>query len=170
MPPPEGPGLLAGAAEVDITPKLGTHLAGDACRLRPAEKVLDPLYARALVVHGSNGQGAEQRICLLSLDLCIPGGEYSYEVRRRIAERLGTAPEAVMFHLLQNHSAPSLGGHLLLTPESPYVSPDYWWVYSGDPEYQEWVIPRIMDAVERAAESLEPVTMRELFPDQARRH
>ena len=53
---------------MDITPPLGTHLAGDGVGIhRPARTVLDPLFARALVVE-SNGR----RICILAMDvLCV---------------------------------------------------------------------------------------------------
>ena len=46
----EPKGLRAGAAQVDITPPEGTHLAGSGADVhRPAEVVLDPLYAKAVV-------------------------------------------------------------------------------------------------------------------------
>ena len=56
--------LLSGAAQVDITPKMGTHLAGDVGRRRPAEILIDPLFAKALVL-----DDGERRLCILPLDL-----------------------------------------------------------------------------------------------------
>ncbi len=41
--------LCAGAARADITPSLGTQLAGDIGRCRPTEEIRDRLYANALV-------------------------------------------------------------------------------------------------------------------------
>ena len=42
--------LSAGAAMVDITPPAGTHLAGSgAGDHRPAQSVIEPLYAKAIV-------------------------------------------------------------------------------------------------------------------------
>lgn len=150
--------ILVGAAEVDITPALGTHLSGDACRLRPVEKVLHPLFARAMVA-GRADSAAEERICLLSLDLCTVGNECGESIRRQIAERFGFRFNAVMLHLMQNHSAPSLGGHELLKSDSPYVSEDIWWVYQADEGYQRFVVPRILEAVEKANAAMAPVTM-----------
>jgi hypothetical protein len=54
------PGVRAGTAQVDITPMAGTHLGGTIGTYRPAELVIDPIYAKALVldtieqlIHGS---------------------------------------------------------------------------------------------------------------------
>ena len=54
-----GKRLLAGAAEVDITPVMGTQIAGDIGRRRPAEILIDPIYAKALVLDdGQRGSSA----------------------------------------------------------------------------------------------------------------
>lgn len=133
-------------------------MGGDACRLRPVEKVLDPLHARALVVE--SGEGAERRrICFLSLDLCTPGNKVSDKIRQMVADKFGFDTKAVMFHLLQNHSAPSLGTHLLLREDSEGVSPEFWWTYTGDPRYVDYLVPKIMEAVENAIARLEPVSI-----------
>ena len=42
--------VRVGAAQVDITPKADTHLAGAIGLYRPARMVRDPLYAKAVVV------------------------------------------------------------------------------------------------------------------------
>ena len=55
--------LLAGAAQVDITPRVGTHLVGDVGRRRPTEILIDPLFAKALVL-----DDGERRLCILPLD------------------------------------------------------------------------------------------------------
>lgn len=146
--------LLVGAAETDITPAAGIHMGGDLCRFRPVEKVLDPLYARALVAESGG-----TRICLLSLDLCTPGNAISDSIREMIARRFGFDTRAVMFHLLQNHSAPSIGTHLLFTADSPYVSEELWWVCQGDPNYIEFLIPKIMEVVREAIDRMEPADM-----------
>ena len=42
--------LQIGQAAVDITPPLGTHLAGSGMgERRPAQEILDPLYAKVMV-------------------------------------------------------------------------------------------------------------------------
>ncbi|MBM3279721.1 MAG: hypothetical protein FJY95_16820 [Candidatus Handelsmanbacteria bacterium] len=59
--------LGAGAASAQITPPAGTHLSGSGMGdHRPAEVVLDPLYARAIVF-----ESAGRRLCILALDVTI---------------------------------------------------------------------------------------------------
>ncbi len=56
--------LRAGAAQVDITPPLGFSMYGYASRKGGATGVLDPLYARVLVL-----EAGETRLALVNLDL-----------------------------------------------------------------------------------------------------
>ena len=101
--------LRAGAATVDITPPLGTHLAGSgAGEHRPAETVMDPLYAKAIVFESGG-----RRVCIVILDLTIVTKDYSERIRAAIAERTGIPPEATMVQATQTHSAPSLGYFML---------------------------------------------------------
>src|SRR3954447_22590727 len=57
--------LRVGAARVDITPKKGAPMAGD-YQFRPVEGVLDPLYAKAIVVEQDGALAA-----LVVLDLSL---------------------------------------------------------------------------------------------------
>ena len=77
--------LRAGAAMIDITPPLGTHLAGSgAGEHRPAETVLDPLFAKAIVFESGG-----RRVCMVILDLTIVTQDYTDRIRAAIAERNG---------------------------------------------------------------------------------
>ena len=97
--------LKAGAAMIDITPPAGTHLAGSgAGEHRPAQAVMDPLFAKAIVFETN-----EQRVCMVILDLTIVTGSYTDQIRTAIGEQTGIAPEAIMVQATQTHSAPSLG-------------------------------------------------------------
>ena len=58
--------LKAGASQIDITPPMGTQIAGDIGRRRPVEEVRDPLFAHAIVLETD-----ERKICLLPLDLTV---------------------------------------------------------------------------------------------------
>ncbi len=146
-------GLLAGAAQVDITPAMGTQIAGDIGRRRPAEILLDPIYARALVL-----ESGATRLCVLSLDLLAADYKSVAAIRRLATERFGLVPEAVMVHTVQNHAAPSLGHHLV-TDECDLIPPEMEWFRGGDPAYDVFAIERIVDAVGQAIESLEPVSV-----------
>ena len=112
--------LRVGAAMVDITPKAGTHLAGSAGgEHRPAQSVLDPLYAKA-VVFESDGR----KLCIIALDVIIVTGEYTALIRKAAKERFGFDPDAVMVHAIQTHSAPSCG-NLMLDPDFPLDLPPH---------------------------------------------
>ena len=97
-------GFRAGAAQVEITPKMGIQLEGGIGMYRPALFVNDPIYARALVL-----ECADRKLCVLSLDIPAITVECVNKIRGRAAEEFGFDPEAVMVHSTQNHSAPGLG-------------------------------------------------------------
>lgn len=145
------PSLRAGAATVDITPPLGTHLAGAVGTYRPAEAVLEPTFARALVV-----ERAERRLCLVVLDVCLVTAEYSALIRQAATELLGCSPEAVLVCATQTHSAPTLG-HIMVDPDFPQLPPEFEFLRGGERAYYDWALPRAIEAVRRAAERVEPV-------------
>lgn len=143
--------LKVGAAQVDITPKMGTQIGGDIGRRRPAELVVDPIYAKALVLE-SGGRKA----CLLSLDLTLVTAEWTAEIRRLAAERFALAPEAVMVHPVQNHAAPYLG-HAFVRDACKLIPPEFRWLRGGDDDYHLFAVERIIEAIRLANERLEPV-------------
>ena len=143
--------FLAGAAETDLTPRLGTQIAGDIGRYRPAEFLLDPLFARALVL-----ESAGRRLCVLSLDLLAVTRPWVTEIRRRAEAEFGLRPEQVMVHSTQTHAAPTVG-HCAVSDECTLIPPDLPWLRGGDDAYNEFAVGRIIEALRRACESLEPV-------------
>jgi len=145
--------LRAGAAQVDITPPLGTQLAGDIGRHRPAEWIRDPIYARALAL-----ELGDRRLCLLSLD-CAPAPRSGYDqVRNTAAERFGLEAEAVMVHCTQNHAAPGLG-HYMISEDCDLVPDDMPWLRGADDRFIPVLHERIQEAVARAWEALQPVSL-----------
>ena len=56
-------GLKAGVAKVEITPPVGEKMWGYSARKEPAKGVLDPLYARVLVL-----EVGEKKLSLVVLD------------------------------------------------------------------------------------------------------
>lgn len=143
--------LRAGAAAVDITPPLGTHLAGAVGTYRPAQSVLEPTFARALVA-----AAGDQRLCIVVLDVCIVTAEYSAPIRQATAELLGCGPESVLVCATQTHSAPTLG-HIMVDPDFPALPPEFEFLRGGEAAYYDWALPRAIEAVRLAAERLEPV-------------
>lgn len=138
---------------MDITPWAGVQLAGDVGRYRPAKYVLDPLYARALVL-----ATPECKVCILAADLCVPVRKYLDQVRSAAAEILGISPDAVIAHLTQTHSAPGLG-HFILSEDYPGIPPELDWLRGSDLTYSAWAVERMIEAVRAASARLEEVQM-----------
>ena len=153
MEQPSGGGLRAGSAIVDITPESGTHLAGSgAGEHRPAQSVLDPLCARAVVLEAGG-----RRLCILGLDLCIVTEQFTNTVRRQAADRFGLTPEALMVHAVQTHSAPSVGP-FMLDPDFPLdVTEATEYLLGSESAYTNQVVDRSLQAIGEAQDSLEPV-------------
>jgi len=150
----ESGGLLAGSARIDITPEMGTQLAGDIGRYRPVEEIRDRLYANALAIaHG------EERVCLLSVDLLGISNEWAHEIRRRAAERWGLAESHLVIHAVQNHAAPTLG-HFFVKDECALVPDEYRWLRGGHDAYNEPTVTKCVEAIGEAISRLEPVTVR----------
>jgi len=142
--------LRAGAAQVDITPPLGTHLTGAVAQLRPAESVADPLFAKA-VVFERNGR----KLCLLALDVTIVNQPYTDQIRKAASDRFGLDPNAVMVHATQTHTAPTLGGFIFETFED--LPEDVRWIRGENPKYSALVVERSVEAIARAHDALQPV-------------
>jgi hypothetical protein len=86
------PPLKAGFAEVDISPPLGTQIAGDIGRLRPTEEIRTPIFARAAVfVQG------EVRLCVLVLAVLAIDHHGSDRIRDGAAEAFGFDRNAAIF-------------------------------------------------------------------------
>lgn len=97
--------LLAGAAHHDITPAVPVDLMGYVRRWQPAEEVLEPLLATALVLD-SDGD----RLVLLAADAVMVTQEYAARVRGLVAEQLDTTVDRVLLNVSHTHAAPFAGG------------------------------------------------------------
>ncbi len=146
--------LHAGAAQIDITPQTDIHLAGAVGQFRSAQYIYDPLYARALVL-----ENGEKKICFVSLDLTIITEDWTVKIRQAVAEECGLDPEAVMVHVTQTHSAPSLG-HFMFDESFQGTPPEMEWLRGGDPRYFDFAFERIVEVIKQANDSLQPVQLR----------
>jgi neutral ceramidase len=143
--------LTAGAAQTDITPWAGVHLSGDIGRYRPAKLILDPLFARALVL-----RSGERVMAIIALDLCIITKANCQQIRTLATERFGIEPDALMIHATQTHTAPGLG-HFMLDDDFPGIPEEYAWLRGGDPAYDDFVIAQSIEALAKAVDALQPV-------------
>src|SRR6476469_4578890 len=95
-----GGDFKAGAAWVDITPKLGTPMAGYYSE-RGAEGTHDPLKAKAIVL-----QSSETKAALVSLDLISTLRSTVEEARRLIEQETGIPGKDVMISATHSHTGP----------------------------------------------------------------
>ena len=145
--------LQAGIAEADITPKMGTQLAGDIGRPRPVEEIGDPLFVQALVITDGS-----KKLCVLSLDILAVNDPRANEFRAAVAHAIGTDFESVMMHVTQTHSAPSIGHFFCRDSCDLMPSDKSWeWLRGGDSDYDAFALKQTIDAATRANTQLEPV-------------
>ncbi|MHB0876690.1 MAG: hypothetical protein ACYC5O_11685 [Anaerolineae bacterium] len=132
------PRLRAGAATSDITPPLGTFLAGY-YHARQAVDVHDGLCARALCLSADDGE-----VAIVSCDLIGLPRESVQAIKQRIRDLCGLAPELVLVGCTHTHTGPET--------RSMALSPT-------DDAYLELVNRRIADAVVMAHRRLAPAGM-----------
>lgn len=94
--------LRAGVAKVDITPPSGIFMWGYAARKAPSTGVLDPLYARILVLDDNR-----TRIAIVALDLGKSFGPSSLERLRQSIEK-SSGVTGVLVTASHTHSGPVL--------------------------------------------------------------
>lgn len=92
--------LLVGACEVDITPKVGTLLAGGIYP-RVSKGIHDPLMAKAIVLQ-ANGT----RLAYIILDLCVLTREVGDRMVEMASELTGIPTEKIIWATSHTHSGP----------------------------------------------------------------
>ncbi len=93
--------LLVGAAEVEITPPLGTSLCGSATGKRHAAGVEDPLTAKAIVLESGGTRLAYVLLDLIALPRSV--GDPAVELA---AERTGIPPQNIVWAASHTHTGP----------------------------------------------------------------
>lgn len=89
----------AGAAQVDITPPLGTVINGEfTCRY--ANKIADPLFAKALVL-----EDGTSRVLIVLVDTCAMKRELVDEAKALISDELGVPAAHQLIASTHTHSA-----------------------------------------------------------------
>jgi hypothetical protein len=127
--------LQAGAAVTDITPPLGSSLAGS-FHDRKAEDVHDPLHAKALVLKSG---GTALAVAILDV-ICCPR-DILDQAKEEIAARCGIPAAHVLLACTHTHSGPATTGLLGV---------------DAVPGYAGFLISRIVDAVTVAQRRLRP--------------
>ncbi len=131
-------GLAAGFARVNITPAMGTPIAGY-YKVRLAEQVLDELEANALAL--SLG---ETTVLLISVDHLGLRQCYLDPLRLRMAEITGIPAEHILITATHTHTGPMIFGE---------VDP------ALQAEYAHFLEGRLLDAARFAINDLRPARM-----------
>lgn len=92
--------LTAGVASADITPPFGFPFSAWGLRTGVSEGAHEQLLAKALVL-----DDGERAIAIIALDLPNVAREFTDDVRRRVHELTGIAPEGVLLNASHTHSA-----------------------------------------------------------------
>jgi hypothetical protein len=133
--------LTAGAAEITITPPIGTPAVGT---IQRSNGVHDDLCAHALVLN--DGQ---KRVAILSLDLI--GMDFALADRTRLEIRARTGITDIFVHCTHNHSAPFTIPWSVLGPRWPPGPQQAW---------HDELAPKLAELVELADGRSEPAALR----------
>jgi len=126
----------AGAFAIDITPVEFPVIVNGGMTQRVAEKVLDRLHARCLVLDDGEGQ-----IAIVVVDSCMLPRELLDEVKDLASSATGIAPDRMLISATHTHSAPSAMGIL---------------GSDRDERYCHFLAPRIAQGIQRAQKNLQP--------------
>jgi len=131
-----GKTFRAGAAAVEVSPKQFPAWVSGGFLAQRADRVHDPLFARALAL-----DDGETKIVIAVVDTLMMAREWIDEVKRRAAGSTGIATERMLICATHTHSAPSVMG-ALGTP--------------ADDRYPPVLAAGIVEAIERAVARLAP--------------
>ncbi len=92
----------AGAASVDITPPVGTPMAGYAARKDVSQGIHDPLHASVLIIEN----GMRQAV-LVTMDNVSVNEELTAAIRSAVKETAGLEPDNLMISVTHTHAGPS---------------------------------------------------------------
>ncbi|MDY0167137.1 MAG: LamG-like jellyroll fold domain-containing protein [Thermoguttaceae bacterium] len=134
---PSRPGAFrAGAHAQDITPDWFPVVVNGGFQPRYAEKALDPLHARCLVLDDGAGQ-----LAIVVVDSCVMDRAVIDEAKEK-AHKLTGIPTGRMFvSATHTHSAPAVVGVLGTDP---------------DERYRAWLPGQIAEGIRKAQENLTP--------------
>jgi hypothetical protein len=135
--------VRAAAFRADVTPALGEPLIW----VDPAGEILDPLWAKGVIIDGPSG-----RVAICAVDWCGVGGWVHRMFRDRLAGAVRTDPSRVAVQTVHQHTAPYIegGGYELMArlPKPPLMM---------SRRFLEAVTGRVADAAADAMKRLRPV-------------
>src|SRR5574340_68768 len=132
--------LKVGIAKLDVTPPVGSRMAGFAGRVFPSLAVHDPLWARAVIF-----DDGKQRVGLVQMDLIGVSETTAAKVREGAAKSANVVPSGLMLSGTHTHSGPTFWDDGTFTE----AEKSYW---AGLPD-------RLIGLVNEAAASLTPAKL-----------
>jgi neutral ceramidase len=138
--------LKAGTGRADVTPREPVFLWGYPHVERMSTGVHDPLLATALCL-----DDGRRRAVTVSADILYIDRAWGDPCRRRIAERTGLPPDAVLIAATHTHSGPVTADVLAMSGD-PVVP-------KADPEQMAGIADGIVAAACEAVEALEPAEL-----------
>jgi neutral ceramidase len=107
--------FLAGGANVDVTPPLGTFINGDFVP-HYAQYIHDQLHARALVF-----QQNQTLIAVVVVDICVMPKDFVDSVKSEINKQTGIKPENILISATHTHAAGSIASVYLGAADIQYM-------------------------------------------------
>jgi len=132
----DGERFLAGAAQVDITPKELPVIVSGYFLERTSDTIRDRLYARALVFDDGTS-----RVSICIVDTLFMPRDLLDEAKRLASKTTGICTEDMLISATHTHTAPSVAGALGT---------------GVDEKYREFLPPKLAEAIQRANDNLEP--------------
>jgi len=130
------PVFRAGAFAMDITPPRFPISVNGGMRDILATNANDPLHARCLVL-----DDGKTRLALVVCDSCLIPRDLLDAAKERASEKTGIPTRHMLISATHTHSAPTVTGAFQSDP---------------DAEYQQFLVGRIAEGIERAAARLQP--------------
>ncbi len=143
-----GSSLRAGAAAVDISPQTLPAIMNGGFLERRANRVVDPLHARALVL--SDGK---ETIAIVIVDSCMFPTTICDEIKRIATQQTGIPTDRILISATHTHAAPSVMEMCLGT--------------GADPAYVKYVPARVAQSIADAYENLQPAKLGWTIVDSA---
>ena len=133
------PAFSAGAAQLDITPIIGTMMP-TLFNPKTSTGIHDPLYAKALVL-----RAGDVAVAMVCMDQLVVPTATVIAAREIVAERCGIPADHVLISATHTHSTAGPGGRFAVDLEPP--------------EYHEWLQHRAADVVTMALGRLQPAKL-----------
>ncbi|MCA9270180.1 MAG: hypothetical protein KDA41_16980, partial [Planctomycetales bacterium] len=115
--PSAAPVFRVGAATVDVTPETLPVLVNGGMTSRTADKVIDPLMAKAIVLDDGTTE-----IAIVVVDSCMMPRALLDDAKQMAAEATGIPVERMLISATHTHSAPAAMGALGTDADEAYVA------------------------------------------------